>query len=82
MTYEDELTCIELVQLITNYLEGALSPDDQARFEAHLAGCENCTHYVEQMRKTLTALNHLPVESIEPAVQAELLAIFRTWKSA
>ena len=46
----DGLTCKEMVEIVTDYLEGALSPEDRSRFEQHLALCDGCTYYVEQMR--------------------------------
>ena len=48
-----ELTCRDLVELVTDYLEGSLSRRDRARFDAHLAGCANCTEYVKQFRETI-----------------------------
>jgi anti-sigma factor RsiW len=76
-----EMACQELVELVTNYLEGALSEEDRTRFEAHIAGCDACTNYLEQMRQTIRALGHLPPESISPDAQRELLAVFNAWKA-
>jgi anti-sigma factor RsiW len=75
------LTCRELVELVTDYLEGALSPADQARFDAHIAGCEGCTMYLRQMREMLELLGELTTDSISPQAEAELLAAFRDWRS-
>jgi anti-sigma factor RsiW len=75
------LSCQELVELITDYLEGALAPADAQRFERHLAGCDGCTAYVEQMRATIAALGHLPPESLSPQAERELLAAFRDWRA-
>lgn len=77
----DELSCQELVELVTDYLEGKLSPTDRARFDAHLVGCRGCTAYVDQMRKTIIATHHLSEESIAPEAKTTLLAIFRNWKN-
>jgi anti-sigma factor RsiW len=74
------LTCQHLVELVTEYLEGALSPDDTERFETHIAGCVNCRTYVEQMRYTITTLGHLTENDIPQPVQTELLNVFRDWK--
>ena len=52
----EELTCQELVELVTAYIEGALPPDEHALFEAHLAVCRGCTAYLEQMRQTISLL--------------------------
>ena len=76
------LTCRELVELVTDYLEGALSPSDLERFEQHIGGCDACTAYVEQMRLTITALGHLPPESLSREAEAEMLAAFRHWRAA
>lgn len=77
MTAHDDLPCIELVELVTDYLEGALSPPERARFEAHLAICEDCVTYVEQVRRTVEAAGVLPPEGPPPAVREALLAAFR-----
>ncbi len=74
------LTCKELVELVTDYLEGKLPPVDRARFEEHLALCPNCPTYLEQMRLTIRALGMLPEESIAGEARQELLRVFRDWK--
>ena len=76
------LSCREMVELVTDYLEGALSPVDRARFDAHIARCEGCTMYLRQMREMLDLLGELTTDSISPQAEAELLATFRDWKSA
>jgi anti-sigma factor RsiW len=75
------LSCQELVELVTDYLEGALPDADHARFEAHIAGCEACTAYLRQMREMLELLGELTTESLTPQAEAELLAAFRDWKA-
>jgi anti-sigma factor RsiW len=79
-TPAEELSCQELVELITAYLEGALAPSERARFEAHLGFCGGCRTYLDQMRLTIATLGTLPPETISPAVQNRLLAAFRDWK--
>ena len=74
-----ELPCRELVELVTDYLEGRLSPADRARFEAHVAECEYCEAYLEQMRQTIGALGRLEEESLSPQARDTLLAAFRDW---
>jgi anti-sigma factor RsiW len=74
------LTCQELVELVTDYLEGALPAHERARFEAHLAGCQGCTAYVEQMRHTIRLTGRLREESLDPDARTALMALFRTWK--
>jgi anti-sigma factor RsiW len=74
-----EMPCRELVELVTDYLEDRLSPADQARFEAHLAECEYCQTYLDQMRQTIRTLGRLPEESLSPEARDALLAAFRGW---
>ncbi len=74
------MSCKELVELITEYLEGALPPEDKARFEQHLAFCDCCGTYLEQMRLTIHSLGKLAEESIPEGVKGELLEVFRNWK--
>lgn len=74
------LTCRELVELVTDYLEGALPPEDRARFERHIAGCRGCTTYLGQMREMLRLLGHLTEESVPPEARDTLLQAFRDWK--
>lgn len=77
---ENELTCKELVELVTDYLEGALPAAEHRRFDEHIAGCPYCAVYLEQMRQTIDALGHLPEKSLEPAALDTLLAHFRRHK--
>jgi anti-sigma factor RsiW len=73
------LSCRELVELVTDYFEDALPRRERRRFEQHIAACEFCTIYLEQMRQTMRALGTLQEESISPAARGELLAAFRDW---
>jgi anti-sigma factor RsiW len=77
----DELTCKELVELVTAYVENALPPNDHRRFEEHLATCEFCTEYLRQIRLTIGALGNLPDESISLEALAELQNAFRSFRS-
>ncbi|MGA2454879.1 MAG: zf-HC2 domain-containing protein [Solirubrobacteraceae bacterium] len=76
----DELVCREMVELITDYLEGALSRSQRRRFEAHLAACENCTEYLEQMRATIRLTGHLREEDLTPAMREEFTDLYRRWR--
>jgi anti-sigma factor RsiW len=80
MTASDEMACQELVELVTEYLEGTLPAEERARFEAHLAGCRHCRAYLEQMRQTIATLGRLTEDSLDPNVKEDLLLIFRAWK--
>jgi anti-sigma factor RsiW len=77
-----EMPCQELVELITDYLEGALSYVDRERFEEHLKACRHCRTYLEQMRQTIRALGGLPETSIPEKAKAELLEAFRGWNKS
>jgi anti-sigma factor RsiW len=72
-----EMACQELAELVTAHLDGALSPRDRARFEAHLAECDSCTELVAQFRHTVAALEALGGDAPEPARVAQLLELFR-----
>lgn len=74
------LTCKELVELITEYLEGTLPEDDRARVDEHLAGCEGCTNYLEQMRQTIRLTGTIREENLTPEQRDDLLTLFRDWK--
>jgi anti-sigma factor RsiW len=75
------LVCQEMVELITDYLEGSLPRSQRRRFEAHLAGCENCSEYLEQMRATIAAAGQLSAEDLTPEMREEFGRLFRRWRS-
>jgi anti-sigma factor RsiW len=73
------IACQELVELVTAYLDDALPPGERARFEAHLAECDDCSAYVAQFVQTLNALGALPAEELDRDTRDSLLAVFRAW---
>jgi anti-sigma factor RsiW len=73
----DDLPCRSLVELVTDYLEDALTDADRGRFEAHLTRCDACTTYVEQLQATVAVVGRLPPEALSPAVRARLHLAFR-----
>ena len=75
----EDLSCQELVELVTDYLEGALPEAERARFDAHLAGCPGCDRYVEQMRATIDLAGASAELEGRPEVTG-LLEAFRGWK--
>lgn len=75
------MTCQELVELVTEYLEGTLSDLDRARFEEHVALCPMCQVHLEQLRVTVRELGTLREQDIDPGVLAELQERFRTWRA-
>lgn len=76
-----DLTCREMVELMNDYLEGALSQADRGRFEAHLSICDPCARYLEQIRESVTLTRKLTEESVPQPVRDDLLETFRGWKS-
>ena len=76
----DDLVCQQVVELVTDYLEGALSRKDRRRFEAHLRNCPNCTTYLNQMRETIRASGTLKPDDLSPEARIEFTEIFRKWR--
>jgi anti-sigma factor RsiW len=72
----DPLVCREFVELVTAYLEGALADTDRARFEAHLADCDGCTGYLEDVRRLVGTLRALPEPPPDPATREALTRAF------
>jgi anti-sigma factor RsiW len=75
----DELVCRDLVERVTDYLDGVLGPEETERVNRHLAGCDGCTAYVDQVRAAVRASAALPPEVPSERAEADLLDIFRTW---
>ncbi len=80
MARVEDMTCQELVELVTMYLEMTLSPEETRRFETHLTICQGCINYLDQMRTTIRTTGALCEDGIPPEVQARLLEAFRDWK--
>jgi anti-sigma factor RsiW len=78
---KNPLVCQEVVELVTDYLEGALPRRDRRRFEAHLAGCAHCTEYLAQMRRTLELTGRLVAEDLSADARREFEDIYRNWRS-
>ena len=74
------LTCQELVELVTDYFEDALPVPERARFDAHIADCEHCTAYLEQMRTTIVLTGRLRADELAPDSVEPLLEAFRGWR--
>jgi anti-sigma factor RsiW len=77
----DEIVCRELVELVTPYLEDALPPDERALVDQHLASCDGCQAYIQQMRLTIRAIGHLSEDAITSKTREDVLAIFRSWRA-
>ena len=78
----DEMACEELVEVLTDYLEATLPDADRRRLEAHIAGCDPCREYIEQMRATLRAVGRLGAAELDADARSRLLDAFRTWRQA
>lgn len=76
------LVCREAVELVTDYLEGALSTTERRRLEEHLAACPHCSAYLEQIRMTIALAGRVEPERLQPEVQDELIALYRRWQQA
>ena len=75
-----ELTCKQLVELVTEYLEGRMSLEDRSRFEQHLVYCTGCSNYLQQIRQTIKASGAARQDALSPQVQEDLVRLFRGWK--
>jgi len=72
----DPLVCREFVQLVTDYLEGVLPDDERLRFEAHLAECDGCTGYLEDIRRVVGSLHTVPLVPPDSQTRETLLRAF------
>jgi anti-sigma factor RsiW len=75
-----EMTCKELVELVTDYFEGVLPAQERIRFEKHLSDCGGCRAYLSQMRKTIQIVGRLTEDQIDAEAKEKLLAVFHDWK--
>jgi anti-sigma factor RsiW len=76
----EEITCQEVVELVTDYLEGALPAEEALRFEQHLDLCDGCDRYVAQIRTTIASVGRISDERLPADVRDRLLGAFREWK--
>jgi anti-sigma factor RsiW len=77
----DPLVCQEVVELVTDYLEGTLTRSQRRRFDAHLADCENCTEYLAQMRVTIRLTGRLQADDLTPEMIGEFTDLYRRWRA-
>ena len=78
----EEMTCQELVELVTDYLEGALDARDERRFEEHLRTCPHCVGYVEQIRIVAGTLRGIDEQQLPAEMRDRLMTAFREWRRA
>jgi anti-sigma factor RsiW len=76
VTYTD-IPCQQVVELVTDYLEGELATDEMLVVERHLGMCEGCAAYLEQMRETIRATGALRDADVPPEVMDPLIEAFR-----
>jgi len=76
-----ELSCEQAVALVTDYLEGALSRAEQARFERHLSGCPHCTEYLAQIRATIGLTHRLRSDELTPQMREHFVELYRRWSA-
>ncbi len=77
----EHVTCHELVEILTDYLEDAVEPGVRAEIERHIVICSACSHYVEQMRSTIDLLGRLAAEQPAMTPTEKLLGMFREWQA-
>jgi anti-sigma factor RsiW len=78
---DQALTCREVIELLSNYIEGALSTDDRRRVDEHLALCDGCATYLEQMRGSIRLSGMVTEEQVPEDQKSALLEAFRDWRS-
>lgn len=76
---QNPMTCIEVMRLVTEYLEGTLARGEQVRFEAHIHGCDGCDAYIAQMRATIRLTGSISPGDLDETARQRLLEAFRTW---
>jgi anti-sigma factor RsiW len=76
-----DLVCQQVVELVTDYLEGTLRGPARRRFERHLAGCPLCTEYLAQMRKTIRLAGRVTPEDLTPRMRDDLTDLYRRWRA-
>ena len=80
MSFPEDITCREIVELVTDYVEGALGPEEREAVEMHLNLCDGCTDYLRQLRMSIELTGMLPEDAISPELEDELCAAFRSFK--
>jgi anti-sigma factor RsiW len=77
--FRRDLVCQQVVEMVTAYLEDALSRSDRRRLEKHLSGCPLCTEYLAQMRETIRLAGRLAPEDLSPEMRSDLTEVYRRW---
>jgi hypothetical protein len=77
-----ELECVEIVELTTDYLEGALDTDAHREVAEHCVECWACERYIGEVVTVVGLMSSLPAVPVSPALEADLLTLFREWATA
>jgi anti-sigma factor RsiW len=77
----DPILCQQAVELVTDYLEGALTAAERTRFEAHLADCPHCREYLREIRMTIAAVGRVEPEGLSADARDDLVALYRSWRN-
>ena len=80
MSAPEDMTCKEIVEIVSDYVEGALSPAEREAVELHLNLCDGCTDYLEQLRLAIAITGELPADALSPELEEELCVAFRSFK--
>ena len=81
LAFRRDLVCQQVVELVTDYLEGALRGSARRRFEKHLAGCPHCTEYLAQMRETIRLAGRVTPDDLTPQMRDDLTDLYRRWRA-
>jgi anti-sigma factor RsiW len=76
----EHVTCQEVVELVSDYLDRALSPEEASLFEQHVNFCDGCDWYLDQMRATVATVGHITEQDMPDQTREKLLAAFREWR--
>lgn len=82
MAEHEHISCQEVVELVTDYLDRALPPEAATLFEQHINFCDGCEWYLDEMRSTVTALGRITEEEVPPETRRKLLTAFRDWNGS
>lgn len=77
----EDLDCQDVVEMVTDYLEDALLPNERMRLEEHLKECDGCDAYMTQINRVRLSLGKVDLNQVEPAVRARFIETFRSWKN-
>ena len=81
LVFRGDLVCQQAVELVTDYLEGALSGSARRRFERHLAVCPHCTEHLAQIRETIRLSGRVTPEDLTPRMREDLTDLYRRWRN-